>query len=226
MNAPLLSPPAGAPWALDPLPMFAFDVIMADPPWLFENFSEKGEGKNPKRHYDCMPTADIAALPVGHLARGDAWLWLWGTWPMLPDAMAVMAAWGFRYVAGGPWVKRGRSGKVAFGPGYIFRECNEVFLVGKIGAPPVCSRSIRNLIEAPRREHSRKPDEAYTVCEQLFGPARRADIFSRETRPGWSSWGREAGKFDAGAPAAAAVGLPAVLAPEPAPAPLLAFGGM
>lgn len=225
MNAPFPLP-ATAPWALDPLPMFAFSVIMCDPPWAFENYSEKGEGRSAKAHYDCMPTSEIAALPIGHLASGDAWLWLWATWPMLRDAQAVMEAWGFRYVTGGPWLKRGRSGKVAFGTGYIFRECNEPFLIGKIGNPPVCSRSVRNLIEAPRRQHSRKPDEAYTVCEQLFGPARRADIFSRETRPGWSSWGREAGKFDARAPAAAAVDLPAVLAPEPAPAPLLAFGGM
>ncbi len=223
MSAPL---PLRPSWPLAPLPMFAFDVIMADPPWLFENYSEKGEGKNPKRHYDCMPTSEIAALPVGHLARGDAWLWLWATWPMLPDAMTVMAAWGFKYVAGGPWVKRGRSGKLAFGPGYIFRTCGEVYLVGKIGNPPVCSHAIRNLIEAPRREHSRKPDEAYRDCEILFGPGRRADIFSRQTRPGWDAWGREVGKFDPGTPTIAAAALPSIPASEPTPAPLLAFGGM
>lgn len=226
MNAPLLSQPAAAPFVFDPLPMLAFDVIMIDPPWSFDNWSEGGNAKNAKAQYDCMPTSAIAALPVGYLARGDAWLWLWATYPMLPDALRCMESWGFRFVTAGPWIKRGASGRLAMGTGYVLRSCSEIFLLGKVGEPRTFSRSIRNVIEAPRRQHSRKPDEAYTVCEQLFGPARRADIFSRETRPGWSSWGREAGKFDAGAPTAAAVGLPAVLAPEPAPAPLLAFGGM
>jgi N6-adenosine-specific RNA methylase IME4 len=198
---------------------------MIDPPWLFQNWSAKGEEKSAKRHYDCMPTPEIAALPVGHLAGRDCWLWLWATWAMLPDAMQVMDAWGFRYVTGGPWVKRGASGKLAFGTGYIMRECNEVFLLGKVGEPPTCSNSIRNLIEAPRRQHSRKPDLAYSTCEELFGPARRADLFSRQSRPGWESWGKEASKFDPGAAPASPGAIPSTNPPAPATAPLLELCG-
>ncbi|MBY0296400.1 MAG: DNA methyltransferase [Methylobacterium sp.] len=183
-------------WVFDPLPPLSFDVIMIDPPWSFENWSEGGNGKNAKAQYDCMPIEEIAALPVGHLARGDAWLWLWATYPMLPDALHVMKRWGFAYVTGGPWVKRGASGKLAMGPGYVLRGNAEAFLLGKHGRPRTFSRSIRNVIEAPRREHSRKPDEAYETAERLFGPARRADVFSRQSRPGWEAWGREAGRFD------------------------------
>ena len=183
-------------WPFDPLPPLSFDVVFADPPWAFELRSEKGEGKAAQAHYECMPLAEICALPVGHLARGDAWLWLWATYPMLPQAFTVMDAWGFSYVTGGPWVKRGASGRLAFGPGYVLRTCSEIFLLGKVGSPRVHSRSVPNVIEAARREHSRKPDEAYETAERLFGPARRADLFSRESRDGWESWGKEAGKFD------------------------------
>mgnify|MGYP003454849049 FL=1 len=185
-------------WPFGDLREFSFDVIMADPPWSFENWSEGGNSKNAKAQYDCMPTEDICRLPVGHLAAGDAWLWLWATWPMLPDAMQVMSAWGFRYVTGGPWVKRGKSGKLAFGPGYVLRTCGEVFLLGKTGTPATFTKDQRNIIEAPRRQHSRKPDEVYRVCERLFDPrARRADLFSRQVRRGWTNWGDEAGKFEA-----------------------------
>lgn len=183
-------------WPFDPLPPLSFDVIMADPPWSFDNWSEGGNAKNAKAQYACMPLAEIAALPVGHLARGDAWLWLWATYPMLPQAMHVMGAWGFAYVTGGPWVKRGASGKLAMGTGYVLRSCSEIFLLGKFGSPRTCSRAVRNVIEAPRREHSRKPDQAYAMAETLFGPARRADLFSRESRSGWQAWGMEAGRFD------------------------------
>lgn len=131
--------------------------------------------------------------PVGDLLQA--------TYPMLPQAVQVMAAWGFPYVTGGTWVKRGTSGKLAMGTGYVLRSCSEIFLLGKHGSPRTCSRSIRNVIEAPRREHSRKPEEAYAMAEDLFGPARRADLFSRASRPGWDAWGNEAGKFDAAAAA-------------------------
>lgn len=183
-------------WPFGTLPSFTYEVIMADPPWAFELRSERGEAKSAQAQYACMPLADIKALPVGHLARGDAWLWLWATYPMLPQGIETMNAWGFSYVTGGAWVKRGETGKLAFGTGYVLRSCAEPFLLGRVGNPPTCSKSVRNILEAPRREHSRKPDTAYGMAEQLFGPARRLDLFSRESRPGWDAYGFEAGKFD------------------------------
>jgi N6-adenosine-specific RNA methylase IME4 len=184
-------------WPFDPLPTFGFDVIMADPPWSFHNWSEAGEKKNAKAQYECMPTDDICSLPVGHLAAGDCWLWLWATHPMLRDAMRVMDAWGFRFITSGVWVKRGKSGKLAFGPGYVLRTSSELFLIGKTGAPGSFDKSVRTVVEAPRRQHSRKPDLAYAVAERLFGPARRADLFSRQQRRGWTSWGDETTKYGA-----------------------------
>lgn len=189
-------------WPFGDLPMFGFDVIVADPPWAFENYSVKGEKKNAKAQYACMPTSDICALPVGHLAAGDCWLWMWATHPMLKDALQVVEAWGFSFVTSGIWVKRGRDtattkGKLAFGTGYVLRSASEPFIIAKAGAPPSFSKSERTVIEAPRRQHSRKPEESYKACERLFGKnARRLDLFSRQQRKGWSSWGNEADKFE------------------------------
>jgi N6-adenosine-specific RNA methylase IME4 len=143
-----------------------------------------------------MDLDDIKALPVGQLASPDCLLWLWATNPMLPAAFDVMVAWGFRFKTAGHWVKRTRNGALAFGTGYILRSAGEPFLIGTIGKPKT-TRSCRSVIEGLTREHSRKPDEAYELIRKLMPGARRADLFSRETRPGWMSWGNESGKFDA-----------------------------
>lgn len=186
------------------MPM-SFGLILSDCPWSFDNWSASGEVKNAKAQYDCMSTEDIAALPVGHLAAKDCWLVHMATHPMIDDALYVMKRWGFKFVTSGVWVKRGRDtatkkGKLAFGTGYVLRSCSEPFLIGKIGNPPTFSNSIRTVIEAPRRQHSRKPDELFKMAEDLFGDVNRLELFSRQSRPGWSNWGLESTLFDAGEP--------------------------
>lgn len=154
----------------------------------------KGEHKAPQRHYACMSLADIQQLPVAGLAQKNCLLWCWATWPMLPEALETIAAWGFRYVTGGAWTKRTSTGKMVFGPGYVMRSATEPFLVGIIGRPRYQSRSVRNAIDALRREHSRKPDEQYEMIEQLIEPPY-CELFSRTDRPGWDSWGDQTGMF-------------------------------
>ena len=184
-------------WPFGSLRPGGYRAILADPPWRFENFSEKGEEKNPVAHYSCMSTADIAALPVGQLAAADCALVMWGTFPMMPDALALMAAWGFAYKSGGTWAKQSKTGeKWAFGTGYVLRSAAEFFAIGTIGKPKIRSHSVRNLIVAPIREHSRKPDAQYCLVEELFdGPY--CELFSRTGRDGWDSWGDDADRFEA-----------------------------
>lgn len=199
-------------WPFGDLKPFSYDLLMVDPPWPTTLRSPKGEGKSFTRHYGAMNFEQIAALPVGQLASPNSVLVLWGTWGLLLDGGdpkrhfagadagrsrigAVMREWGFRYVTGGPWLKRTKTGKLAFGCGYRLRDCNEPFLLGVIGAP-LTSKRERNLIDGLRREHSRKPEEAFAWCERLMPHARRVELFSRQSRPHWDSWGFEAGKFD------------------------------
>lgn len=198
-------------------PAGGFDFIMADPPWSFDNFSAKGEVKNAKAHYDCMDMEAICALPVSALAARDCVLWMWATHPMLPQALACMAAWGFEFKTSGAWVKRTVHGKDAFGTGYLFRSSSEPILIGTRGAPKT-ARNVRSTvasyaqecdarpgagwpdtvvtIEAPVREHSRKPEACFEAAEAMMPGARRLELFSRSSRPGWASWGDEVGKFD------------------------------
>lgn len=180
---------------LSDAPMFRYDMIMADPDWSFDNWSEKGERKNAKHHYACSPVEEIAAMRVADLAAPDCLLWLWATNPMLPEALHVLTAWGFKFKTAGHWAKwNADTGKLAFGTGYILRSAGEPFLIGTIGTPKT-TRSVRSVIMGPRREHSRKPDEAFEAAEALMPDARRIELFSRQPRPGWDTWGDEAEKF-------------------------------
>ncbi len=172
-------------------------LIMADPPWFFENRSQKGEAKNPNQHYPCMPTPEIAAMPVEALAGDNCVLWLWATNPMLPDALFVLDSWGFKYSTAGTWVKRTKNGKLAFGGGYALRSASEPYLIGIRGhMQKDRARNVRTVIEAQVREHSRKPDEAYHAAREIAPSGPAFDLFSRQTREGWTAWGNETGKFD------------------------------
>jgi N6-adenosine-specific RNA methylase IME4 len=183
-------------WPFAPLVPLSYGLLMVDAPWSFRLYSAKGQRKSAQAHYQCMSTADIAALPVGQLAAPDAVLMLWTTAPMLPVAFGVMSGWGFRYVSMGVWHKRTKHRKTAFGTGYRLRSACEPFLLGVIGNPQT-SRRHRNLIEGEARGHSRKPEEAYEWAETYLAGARRVELFSRQARANWDAWGNEAGKFDA-----------------------------
>ncbi|MCO5059661.1 MAG: MT-A70 family methyltransferase [Rhizobiaceae bacterium] len=182
-------------WPFGSLTPLKYGAILADPPWAYTMRSAKGYGKSPEAHYDTMSAGDIAALPVSHLASGDCLLWMWCTWPHLQQGLATMKAWGFSYKTGGSWTKTTATGKRAFGTGYIFRTTTEPFLIGTIGDPAYRSRSIRNLVESERREHSRKPPEARRMIDELLPDVFACELFAREPWPGRDVWGLEADRF-------------------------------
>ena len=182
-------------WPFATLLPLSYGAILADPPWLFDLRSAAGEGKSPQAHYACMDLDAIKALPVGHLAAGNCLLIMWATAPMMPQAFEVLAAWGFRYVTMGTWAKQSSTGKKwSFGPGYVLRSAAEFYLLGTVGSPDYQSKSIRNLIVAPVREHSRKPDEMHRQIESHV-PGPYAELFGRQQRGGWDVWGNETTKF-------------------------------
>lgn len=191
----MFSGPLFPDWPFRGLEPHAYGLIMADPAWSFDNWSEVGEKKNPKAHYRCMPLEDIKSLPVVDLAARDCLIWLWATWPMLPHAIETLAAWGFAHSTGGEWRKVTKNGKSAFGPGYRLRTNSEPYLIGTRGNPPIGARNLRNGFDGLIRAHSQKPEESYERAERMAPGVRRVELFSRTNRPGWDCWGDEAGKF-------------------------------
>lgn len=191
-------------WPFGALPPLSYDLILADPATRFETYSDKGEDKSPQAQYPTMTWEELTALPVSTLGRGDTILMLWACWPTLRQSLQLLDDWGFRYVTGGAWHKRSKHGKSAFGTGYVMRSATEPYLIGTLGSP-LTAKNVRNVIEsndldvidAVRREHSRKPEEQYLICERLVPRAVRfIELFARQQHPGWDAWGNEIGKFE------------------------------
>jgi N6-adenosine-specific RNA methylase IME4 len=185
-------------WPFDDLRPLWFDFIAADPAWEFLLYSPAGAAKSASAHYDTMPLDEIKALPVGQLARGDCLLLLWTCGWSIPDALEVMAAWGFKFVSEMVWRKVTRNGKPRMGPGYRVRTLHEPILVGTIGNPH--HKPFPSLFDGIARQHSRKPEEFYALVDKHVPAVHKLDLFSRQNRPGWHAWGHEAGKFDTEAP--------------------------
>ena len=170
----------------------AFDVILADPPWTFRTYSDKGGGRGPS--YPTMTLDELQALPVGELASPNAALFLWCCWPSIfRDVPALLQAWGFSYRACAfVWVKANRGGAGFFqGLGYYTRANTEPCLLAVRGSMPVAARNVAQVIYSPRRRHSQKPAEQYDKIERLYPGRQYLELFAREKRPGWASWGNE-----------------------------------
>ena len=183
-----------------------YGAIYADPPWRFSTYSDKGKGRSAEAHYDCMTLADIKAMPVAAWAARDAALFLWTTDPMLRHALEVIEAWGFTYkTVAFYWVKLNRNRGGMFleprdfftGMGFWTRANPELCLLATRGRPKRHGTDVPRLLIAPRREHSRKPEETHARIERLVaGPY--LELFARASRPDWDSFGDQAGLFDRG----------------------------
>ena len=181
-----------------PLVEGGYRAALIDCPWSWKSWSDKGYGKSPQAHYSCTSTPALESIPIYDRLARDAYVFMWATFPMLPDALALMGAWGLSYATGAAWAKQSRTGKAwAFGTGYIFRSAAELLLVGKKGHPSPKSRSIRNLIIGPVREHSRKVDSVYGIIEQIAGEGPYLELFARQQWPGWVCIGNESDRFEA-----------------------------
>lgn len=171
-----------------------FDVILADPPWRFNAWSDKGKGRSPDQHYPTLQLPDLQALDVGSLAGDNCALFLWATWPNLfRDVPALLDSWGFTYRSlAFIWIKSNRkNGGLFTGLGYYTRANSEPCLLAVRGSMPVSDHGVHQVIYAPIGRHSEKPAEAYERIERLYPGRKYLELFARSRRPGWAAWGNE-----------------------------------
>lgn len=180
---------------MTPLPTIdgGFRCIVADPPW---SYRDKGSRISPDQRsalvYPTMSTPDIAALRVEAVSAEDAFLLLWTTDAHLLDGSAahVATSWGFEPKRIIVWVKRGLSGKLAFGAGHYVRGAHELVVLCRRGKAHVRQRNERSVFEAPRSQHSKKPDALLDLAERLT-PGPYLELFARRHREGWVAWGNQ-----------------------------------
>lgn len=176
------------------LPDKRYGVIVADPEWRFEPYSrETGMDRSADNHYPTSSVEQIKTRDVQSIAADDCVLFLWATAPMLPQALDVLAAWGFTYKTHAIWFKR-RAGE-GRGTGYWFLGEHEILLVGVRGnvVPPAMGMQFRSVFEAPVGAHSEKPDIVLEMVEAYFPNLPKIELNRRgPARPGWDAWGNEA----------------------------------
>lgn len=177
-------------------PAGLFRVLYADPPWQYGSNGVKSEADNygtVERHYPTMPTVQICELErdgrrVRDLALPDSVLFLWGTAPMLPDALQVVSAWGFVYKTHFVWDKQRHNF------GHYSSVQHELLLLGTRGSClPDVDDKIASVVRAERSEHSVKPEQFREMIDRLYPYGPRLELFRRgDSPPGWHVWGNEA----------------------------------
>ncbi len=184
-----------------------YGLIEADPAWGWTSFA--GKASAPHRTevapYEVMTIDELRALPVADLAAKDCLLNMWVIGSHLDQAIELGKHWGFTFKSDGfVWVKTGKHDPNVrpIGMGKWVRKQVEYSLLFSRGKPSRLEAGVRQLMEtgdnviyAPKREHSRKPDERIERLERLAaGPY--LEMFARQQRPGWSSWGNQVNHFN------------------------------
>jgi len=167
-----------------------FKVILADPPWSYQ---DSGCNGNAQSHYNTMSLKNICKLPINKLADEDCVLFMWVTYPLLPEALKVIESWGFKFKSiAFQWVKLNKkNGKPFYGLGRWTRGNTEPCFIATKGKPKRKANDVFQLIQSPIRKHSQKPVEQYELIERLMGDVPRIELFARTKRQGWDCWGNE-----------------------------------
>ena len=167
-----------------PVPTGKYSVIYADPPWEYEHpISTSREIEN---QYPTMPIEEIKSVNIP--ADDNSIIFLWVTSPMLEKGLEVMNAWGFTYRTNMVWVKD------KIGMGWYVRQQHELLLIGVRGdgiGMPLPENKPSSVVTAPRGEHSSKPFEMYNLIEKMYPNHTRIELFARNRRDGWDSWGND-----------------------------------
>ena len=172
-----------------------YNIIYADPAWSFGSKAYQDGGRDfdkLENHYDTMSIDEIKKLDVP--SAKDSVCFMWTTDAHLKEAIEVMESWGFKYkTIAFVWVKKYESGSLVynFAP-YTLKSCEICILgiKGKMGKYKKVN-NVKQLVEAVRTKHSKKPDEVRTRIETLYGNLPRIELFAREKIVGWDYWGND-----------------------------------
>lgn len=181
--------------------MNKYQIILADPPWSYSNFQGKGSYfGDVSRHYKTMSYKELKALPVENIADKNCILFMWATFPNLPEAINLIKDWGFEYkTTGFVWVKMTNDMREPRGDGLGFYTNSnaEIVLIGTRGKFVRNKKNVKQIILAPKQGHSKKPSEIRDRIVDLCGDLPRIELFARKENKlfdnfkGWDIWGNE-----------------------------------
>ena len=167
------------------LPEGKFNVIYCDPAWQYSN-SNLGGSAN--KIYPTMATEEICNLEIKDLTAENCILFMWATNPLLEDAFKVIDAWGFNYKTNFVWIKnKSTFNQLGF---YIYGQ-HELLLIAVKGSMLPIGEKPKSIITGENKIHSKKPECVYEIIENMFPEMKYLELFARNKRDGWESWGNE-----------------------------------
>lgn len=164
--------------------MNRYRTILIDPPWqetMVGRFTRHSRAD--RLPYKTLSADEIRRLPIPNLADANCHLWLWTTNRTLRQGFDLIDAWGFRYLCPVHWIKPS-----GFGAWFVHRT--QTMLFAYRGKLRMDSRYRPNVLFAPSRRHSQKPQCSYELIEAVSFPSR-LEMFARNKRDGWHVWGNE-----------------------------------
>lgn len=175
---------------VEPLPDGKHRVIYADPPWQYSDSRglDGYDASAAESHYPTMSVAELSALDVRSLAADDCVLFCWATFPLLPDALEVIKAWGFKYKTSFVWAKQRPN------LGNYHNASAELLIVATRGSATPDQAEREDQVQLIQRvgRHSEKPEEFRAMVDRLYTQGRRIELFRRGDAPeGWHVWGNE-----------------------------------
>ena len=178
--------------------MKKYQIIYADPPWHFGSGGVFQDGGCPVRkiedQYVTTPTSQLKKLAVSDICDRDCLLFMWVIDSHIPEALDLMASWGFKYsTVAFYWVKKYATGSNCYNVGRWTMKTVEPVFLGSRGTPMYLKKksNIKQLVEAVRTKHSKKPDEVKERIVELVGDLPRIELFARQKTEGWDVWGNE-----------------------------------
>lgn len=163
-----------------------YHVVVVDPPWRYKN-RRNDPSHRAANPYPDMTIEEIKALEIP--AHDDCILWLWTTNAFMEQAHQIAQHWDFEVKTILTWVKD------KMGLGDWLRGKTEHCLMCVKGSPVIDLSNQTTVVYGPLREHSRKPDEFYELVDTLC-VGEKIELFAREQREGWSTYGNETTKFN------------------------------
>jgi N6-adenosine-specific RNA methylase IME4 len=177
------------------LPDVKAGLILSDFEWHFKVRSEQtGMDRHAANHYVTAADAQTPEAIVERqrermsVAADDCIHLMWCPASFNAIALKVMELQGFAYVSQFVWIKPG------IGTGFWVRDRHELLLIGVKGKVPcpAMGDQFDSAIEAPKGEHSEKPDFQYEIAEHYFPNLPKIELNARRPREGWIQWGNEA----------------------------------
>lgn len=180
-----------------------YNVIYADPPWQYGSKSKVNDYQGESTHgvqskleeaYDTMTIKEIKGLNVKEMIADDCACFLWVTDSHLKEGIEVLEAWGFKYkTIAFNWIKKTSKGNTFVNVAPWTLKSSEICLLGTRGAMTKYKKnnSVRQLIEAERTKHSKKPLEVADRIVELFGDVPKLEMFARDKKESWDVWGNE-----------------------------------